>query len=229
VARIRLTAWFFPTYSSRWSDLFGYGQGKVELRTRFPLRPYVSLRFIGDSRRRTADLIPRNLSESSFVPAVGVSTPVWHGAMGWAEAGVAANYLGGHVLPDYRAGAHYARSMGRPAASEAPAWFAETNTDAVFISRFGNDMIVYGQARAGVADGWKELHGQLYWNGNLTFDARRQAWANFWETGPGVRIFGSPLPKGAYVSFDVVRGAYLIGSRQSFSDIRAGVWYAFTR
>ena len=70
---------------------------------------------------------------------------------------------------------------------------------------------------------------QLHWNGNVTIDARRQDWANFIETGPGLRI---PLASSMYLTFNLLRGRYLIDNpsrRATFNDVRAGCWYAFTR
>jgi len=55
--------------------------------------------------------------------------------------------------------------------------------DGVFVSRFGNDFLVYDQTRLGYAFGPTTLRGQLSWNANLTFDSQRQYWANFGETG----------------------------------------------
>jgi hypothetical protein len=61
----------------------------------------------------------------------------------------------------------------------------------------------------------------------LTTDVRRQDWANFVETGPGVRL---PIAKSMYVTFNALRGRYLLGGRKpEFNDFRAGLWYAFTR
>ncbi len=228
-APLSATVWLFPLFSSRWSDVFGYGQAKTELRTRLPIRPYVSLRFIGDTRRTIGVVTPVYLSESSFIPAVGVRTLPWHHATAWAEAGLAMGYLRGHVLSDYRAGISFSRGVGRLLGAESAGWFAETNSDAVFISRFGNDSIVYAQVRAGYTAGRKPLQAQLYWNTGVTFDQKRQSWANFWEVGPGLRLAGGPLPKSAYFTFNALRGAYLMGAGAMFNDLRVGLWYAFTR
>src|SRR3984957_16980817 len=44
---LRTTVWIFPLFSSRWHDVFGYGQIKTELKLgRLPIRPYVSVRFV---------------------------------------------------------------------------------------------------------------------------------------------------------------------------------------
>jgi hypothetical protein len=84
----------------------------------------------------------------------------------------------------------------------------------------------------GYAFGPKTLRGQLSWNANLTFDSQRQYWANFGETGPGLRVSSSLLPQSTYVTFNLLRGAYLINTgnprRPNFNDLRAGFWYAFT-
>ena len=45
------------------------------------------------------------------------------------------------------------------------------NTDAVFLSRFRNDLLLYAQNRAGYATSAV----QLYWNANLAQDIHREA------------------------------------------------------
>ncbi len=50
----RTTLWVAPAYSSRWNDLFGYGQVKTEFKVKSPLlRPYVTTRLVGDARVET--------------------------------------------------------------------------------------------------------------------------------------------------------------------------------
>src|SRR5437016_8627085 len=59
----RTTVWIYPAYSSRWSDLFGYGQIKTEMKVKkLPFRPYVSMRFVGDARVETAGPMPQQLA-----------------------------------------------------------------------------------------------------------------------------------------------------------------------
>ena len=226
--RIRVSGWIYPIYSTRWKDIFGYGQVKAEIHTGFPLQPYVSVRLDGDARSNAAPLL---YSETSVIFAVGVRTPAWHGVSGWFEVGSGANYLNGHMLPDYRGGVNGIRYVGRPLGGEAAGWFGEVTGDGVFVSRFGNDFLVYAQSRGGYSVGPKRLRSQLYWNGNLTFDTKRQTWANFGETGPGVRVHSSAMPASMYISFNVMRGMYLIGNilgqRVIYNDIKVGVWYAF--
>jgi len=52
------------------------------------------------------------------------------------------------------------------------------------------------------------------------------------ETGPGVRMSSPRLPKSMWVSANLLRGVYLINKdnprRPNFTDVRLGVWYAFT-
>ena len=216
----RTTVWFYPIFSTRWHDLFAYGQAKTELRRYRWLLPYVSIRFIGDTRGPIGIVSPEYLSESSFIVAGGVRTEQYHGMMGWFEAGSAMSYATGHMLPDYRGGfSGQFRKM-----PEAAGFFADTSADAIYVSRFGRDFLLYDQSRAGYV---ASRHLQLYWNGNLTVDAKSQAWANFVETGPGVRIQRIPVPGSMWVSADVLRGMYLT-THAVFSDIRLGVWYAFT-
>jgi tetratricopeptide (TPR) repeat protein len=219
--QFRTTLWLYPLFSTRWHDLFGYGQVKTELNLGFFVHPYISMRFVGDTRGTIGAASPQYLSESSFILAVGAATRPWHGVTAWGEAGSAISYLKGHMLPDYRGGISATRSLH----SEGGKWLAEGSMDALYISRFDNDFLVYGQTRGGYNFGPVQLH----WNGNITADARRQDWANFVETGPGLRV---PLPQSMYLTFNVLRGAYLIANpsrRPNFNDVRAGFWYAFTR
>lgn len=225
--RFVTTVWMYPLYSSRWSDLFSYGQIKTEWRSKLKIRPYVSTRFIGDSRGNIGEISPQYLSESSFIVGVGVATVPWHGITGWAEAGSAISYMTGHMLPDYRGGVSMARAFGARLVSDSSGWFAASDTDGVFVSRFGNDSLAYEQARFGYALGPRQLRAELYWNGNLTVDAQRQAWANFGETGPGVRIHTAFMPPPVFLTVNVMQGMYLTtGAR--FTDLRLGMWYAFT-
>ena len=82
VQRFRTTAWVFPLFSTRWHDLFAYGQVKTEINLGFPVHPYVSMRFVGDTRRTLGAASPQYLSESSFILAVGAATPTWRGMTG---------------------------------------------------------------------------------------------------------------------------------------------------
>ncbi len=69
--RFRTTVWLYPMYSSRWRDLFGYSQGKTEMQTNLPVIPYVSVRFVGDTRRTTGYQMAPYLSESSAISPRG--------------------------------------------------------------------------------------------------------------------------------------------------------------
>jgi Flp pilus assembly protein TadD len=223
-----VSGWFYPLFSTRWRDAFGYAQLKVELGTKFRLRPYVSIRLDGDTRSNAPPLL---FSETSVIFAAGVRTLPWHGMTGWLEVGSGANYLTGHMLPDYRGGVSASRFVGRPLGGESAGWFADTTADGVFISRFGNDFLVYSQSRAGYTVGPKSFRSQFYWNGSLTFDTVRQAWANFCETGPGARFHSSAMPSSMYVVVTAERGKYLVydgdPSHRPYNDFRAGIWYAF--
>jgi tetratricopeptide (TPR) repeat protein len=202
--KFRVSAWFFPVYSLRWHDAFGYGQIKLEFNTGSVIRPYVSTRLVGDSRFT-------NLSESSIILAIGAATLPRYGVNAWFEAGSAVDYHSAHVTPDYRGGVHATRAFR----------FVQTDLDALYISRFGHDFLLYSQSRLGPP--------HFYWNVNVTVDAKRQDWANFAETGPGIRL---PLRESMYVTFNALRGLYLIGNparRPTFNDVRAGLWYSFSR
>ena len=231
-ATFRTSAWLYPVYSSRWRDLFSYGQIRTEIRTGLPLLPYVSTRFVGDTSITIGDAAPQSLSESSFILAAGVRTVPWRGIGAWFEAGSAIGYLRGHMLPDYRGGVSAARGAGHSLAGEASGWFADTTLDAVFVSRFANDFLVYSQSRLGYTSEPATLRAQFYWNANLTFDVQRQYWADFGETGPGIRFASPLLPTSMYVTVNLLRGFYLLSAgslrRPTFNDLRTGVWYAFT-
>ena len=235
--RFRTTAWFYPLFSTRWHDQFGYAQVKTELRSSLPVKPYLSVRFVGDTRETIGSTVvgalPQYLSESSFIVAAGLRTDSWHGITGWFEAGSAMGYLTGNLLPDFRGGVNAMRSTGKILTSEASGAFADTALDAIFVSRFGNDWLVYSQSRIGYTLGPKGLRVQIYWNGNLTVDALQQYWANFLETGPGVRWRMAGMPPGMYATVNLVRGAYIRNAGNprgpNYNDLRAGVWYAFTR
>jgi Tfp pilus assembly protein PilF len=222
--RLRTTVWAFPTISTRWRDTFVYAQAKTELRWAFPIHPYVSLRFIGDARgavRMGANISPQNLSESSVIVGAGLASPVYRGLMAWFEAGEALRYRSpASALPDFRGGVSYTGSVRGP-----HRLFAESNDDGVFISRFGNDTLLYSQNRTGRTFG-ENL--QLYWNWNATVDAKGEYWANTVEAGPGVRFRVNPLQ----FTVNFLRGAYLVNQsnpyRPNFNDVRIGVWYAFT-
>jgi hypothetical protein len=97
----------------------------------------------------------------------------------------------------------------------------ETNLDGLYVSRFDHDLLVYSETRLGLR--------YMYWNLNATVDAKRQDWANFVETGPGLR---APIARSMYLTFNALRGRYLIESparRPGFNDLRAGMWYSFVR
>jgi len=219
------TAWIYPLFSTRWHDFFSYGQVKTEFRAGSFLRPYLSVRFIGDTRLTIGAAAPQYLSESSFIAGAGVRTVPWHGLTGWFEAGSAMSYVTGHMLPDYRGGA----SGQWHRLPESAGWFVDTSLDALFISRFDDDFLVYGQSRLGYA---LSRYTQLYWNANITGDIKRQYWADFAETGPGIRLSATFLPRSMWISFNFLRGAYLTNTanprRPNFTDFRLGLWYAYT-
>ncbi len=234
-ARFRTTVWAFPFWSSRWHDVFSYAQVKTEARIgRLPFRPYVSLRFIGDTQGVTGETAPQYLSESAFIVAAGIATPAWRGVTLWGEAGEAISYRrqAGGVVPDYRGGVSLFRGIGTPMNGES-GWFADTSDDAVFLSRFGKDVVLYSQNRAGYTlPPLGKFQWQLFGSANLSTDARHQYWANIAEFGPGVRFRFTPLP--AVFSVNLMRGAYTYNNEDNprgpkFTDVRAGLWYAFTR
>ena len=245
-ALFRTTAWIYPFFSTRWHDAFGYGQVKTELKLgKFPIHPYISMRFIGDTRETTGSTlsnpIPQYLSEDSFIFGFGVATTPWHGVTTWFEAGEAVKYLTsrtdvGAMIPDYRGGVAYAKGFGH-LLNGGKGLFFENNEDGIFVSRFQNDFLLYSQNRGGYTFAPLEslggLQNQLYWNFNGTVDRLHEYWANFVESGPGLRFRFHAMPKSMLFSVNFVRGVYTMNEdnprRPNFFDLRAGFWYAFTR
>jgi Tfp pilus assembly protein PilF len=233
-ALFRTTVWAFPVFSTRWHDVFGYAQAKTELRLAWlPVRPYISMRLLGDLKGTLdAGIGAQYLSERSVIFAAGLATGPWHGTTGWFEAGEALMYREApgqtrRTMPDYRGGVSFTKGWGHLIGAESRGPFAETNDDGIFISRFSDDSFLYSQNRAGYTVGI----AQILWNANVTADAQRQYWANFVETGPGLRFRFAGLPP--LFSVNLLRGAYLFNQfnprRPNYTEVRIGVWYAFTR
>ncbi|MFB3778187.1 MAG: tetratricopeptide repeat protein [Bryobacteraceae bacterium] len=243
LARFRTAVWLFPSYSSRWRDVFSYGQVKTEWKLgRLPVRAYLSTRFVGDTRTLTGDASPQYLSERSLIFGAGLATSYWHGLMLWAEAGSAAHYQDvRNLLPrmaaDYRGGVAFYRGVGKLLGRREDGLFAETNDDGVFLSRFQNDFVLYSQNRVGytlpLAGVLGDLETQCYWSVNFTADLRREYWANAVEAGPGFRFRWKWMPAAWVFSVNALRGAYTRTEGnpwpRMYTDLRAGFWYAFTR
>jgi Tfp pilus assembly protein PilF len=234
----RTTAWVYPFFSSRWHDAFGYGQIKTEFKLGdLPFRPYVSMRFIGDVRETTGATLsnpaPQYLSETSVIFGFGIASRTWYGLTAWGEAGEAVKYLTsrkdvGAMIPDYRGGLAYAKGFGQMLNGGGHGFFFETNEDGIFVSRFQNDMLLYSQNRSG----YTLSQVQFLWNYNGTVDRLGEYWANYIETGPGLRFRVPSLPKSMLFSISFLRGVYTVNEnnprRPNFYDLRAGFWYAFT-
>lgn len=251
------TIWTLPMYSSRWNDVFSYGQIKRTMplpwnavNRIFSL--YVSARFIGDVRSSlpTGGIGgPQNLSESEFIFGAGVSSRVWHHVTAWMEAGEAVKYLPGQrdaARPDYRGGVNFAKGFGKLLGSPNPGLFYETTGDAVYVSRFNRDWLFYSQNRAGrTFNVFGDGSAQLLFNVNYTRDWQGQNWANTVELGPGLKLHLPYMPPGVFVSADYLRGFYTRGDYQPsclsvahgptcrpesrYTDVRIGLWYARTK
>ncbi len=224
-APVRLTLWSLPMYSTRWRAGFSYSQVKSEFRLgTLPIKPYLSLRFVGDTGTllRQASVVNGALSERAVIPAFGVN-----GRLGpvtlWGEAGLTVPFAAGPRRADYRAGASYAKSFGQSMPSHG--WFATTTADAVFVSRFDRNTLLYSQNRFGYSFG----RAQLGWNSNLTLDARRFWWGNFVEAGPGIKLQVAPK---LVLSVDALRGRHLViqdlPMAPIYYDLRVSLWYAAT-
>ena len=231
--RLRTTVWLYPLLSSRWSDLFGYGQIKTELKVKGPLHPYASIRLAGDVRRSTS----------------GPSARKSLGERLHSRAGRGDGYLArshrlvrsrrGHRLPQRKSLERlsrrhlYAHTFGASLGGESSGWFLETTDDSVYISHFDEDLINYSQNRAGYTAPLAGSRVQAFWNQNFTFDLKSQYWANFAETGPGFRIHPKSFPAPIWFNASAVHGVYLRNAgnpgRPNYNDFRLGIWYAFTK
>jgi hypothetical protein len=232
--RFRTTLWMYPLYSTRWSDLFGYGQVKTEVRVgNLPFRPYVSVRYIGDARGSTGGVSPQSLSESAFIFGAGIASRPWHGGTAWFEAGGAVSYLNSGKWRDYRGGVSYSKTLGRSLAAEHSGRFFETTADSVFVSHFDNDLINYSQNKLGYTAVFGATKVQAFWAANVIVDVKRQYWANYVETGPGVRFHPAGTPAALSLTVTGLHGVYLVNEgnprRPNFNDLRLGLWYAFTK
>jgi tetratricopeptide (TPR) repeat protein len=241
------TVWTLPMYSSRWHDLFSYGQVKRTMP--LPWRNinkwftvYVSTRFMGDLKSSMIPAqaaAPQYLSESSFIVAGGVSSRTWHHLTAWAEAGEAVKYLPyrhdiGAAIPDYRGGLNFAKGFGSLLGSSQPGMFFETSGDAVFVSRYDKNWIFNSQNRTGrTFHFWNGSAAQALFNMNYTRDMKNQYWANTVEMGPGLKVHMPWMRPGVYFSADFLRGVYTNNEgnprRPNYDDIRVGFWYAFTK
>ena len=232
--RFRTTLWIYPLYSSRWSDLFGYGQVKTEIRlAKMPFRPYASIRYLGDATGLSGGFAAPRLSESAFIFGAGVATQQWRGGNAWFEVGGAVSYTTGYRWRDYRGGVSYAKTRGASLAAERDGPFLETTGDSVFISHFDNDLINYAQNKFGYTASVGRFRMQTFWAANMIFDVKRLYWANYVETGPGFRFHPPGAPPSLSITLNAVHGVYLVNEGNprgpNFNDFRAGVWYAFTR
>lgn len=243
-ARFRTTVWTLPFFSSRWSAGLLYGQIRTDVRLgRAALRPYLSTRFIGDTQGRpnrgpAGVLSPGYLSDTAVIFGAGLGAHVRRFYF-WGEAGQAVSYLrhngGRRTQPDYRGGLSWLKAWGAAAGTAGNGWFAEQGADAVYVSRYQDNVFAYLQTRSGYSisldDGAVVL--QPLWHWNLTADTKRLWWGNFAETGPGLRLRWNALPPGMWFRFDFLRGAHLVNAgnprRPNYWDYRAGVWYAFAR
>ncbi len=243
-SRFSLNAWTIPFYSSRWNDVFFYGQMRGEwTRPGRALIPYVSLRFVGDSQGRAegrGPATPLFLSENSVIAGAGLHWRLSPRLYLWGEAGESVSYLGHRqdsalMRPDYRGGVSYLHGWGRLLGSSEGGLFAETNLDGVYASRFNHDMLLYIQSRSGRTfsrslSGWQ---AQAYFAWNVTLDLKGEYWGNVVEFGPGARFTSPALPKGMSFRVEMLRGAHLVNDSNPggprYWDLRTGMWYAFSR
>lgn len=236
--------WAMPMHSTRWGSTFSYAQAKLEWETkRLPVVPYFSVRFVGDTTGSIGAANPQFLSENAFILGLGARTRPWNGIVGWAEAGTTMAYLSsrreatGRMLPDYRGGISQFRLVGPSLLNARSGAFAETMNDLVYIHRFDKDTLAITRNRLGWHLGKIESMGGLqiqgFLNLNANADFKRQAWANFVEAGPGVRLRWAWMPPSVSFTFSYLRGHHTIrridDRPNTYNDFQAGFWYAVSR
>ena len=114
------------------------------------------------------------------------------------------------------------------------ALFLETSADAVYLSRFGHNVVFYSQNKAGYQlPGRKGFRHQTFTVINLATDARGDYFNNLMELGPGYRV-GFDRLKNLQVYVAFLRGVYTAQGRRlhndlrgpNFNDIRLSLWYS---
>ena len=180
---------------------------KTELRNKTRLQPYVSVRFVGDTRVTVGAVSPQYLSESSFIVAGGVRVLPWHGAGAWFEAGCAMSYATGHMLPDYRGGVNYAHA-DRPLAHRRIAAAGSPIPPRTPSSSAGSATTSWCTTSRASATRWGRPRFARSSSGTAMSPSmtQRQSWANFVETGPGVRFRAAWMPPSMYVTTSLLRG-----------------------
>ncbi len=236
--------WAMPMHSTRWGSTFAYSQAKSELQIPdWPVVPYLSLRFVGDTTGAVGQANPQFLSENAFILGGGLRTRPRQGFLLWAEAGSAMAYLGSQrnqtasFAPDYRGGVSHFKLAGPSLLGKETGWFAETMNDLVYIHRFNRDTLAISRNRIGHHFGSRQSMGglqlQLFLNLNANTDLKREAWANFVEAGPGVRFRWDWMPPSVSFTFSALRGHHPIsrtdGRPNTYTDFQMGLWYAYTR
>lgn len=236
--------WAMPLHSTRWGSTFSYAQAKLEWQSpRLPLVPYVSLRFVGDTTGSIGVANPQFLSENSFILGLGTRTRPWNGVVAWGEGGSTMAYLSsrrretGRFLPDYRGGLSQFRLFGPSLLNAQAGTFAETMNDLVYIHRFDRDTLAISRNRVGRhlgrIDALGGLQFQAFLNLNANSDFKRQAWANFVEAGPGVRLRWAWMPPSVSFTLNYLRGHHTVrridARPNTYNDFQAGFWYAVTR
>lgn len=237
--KVIVTFWANPVISSRWQDLFGYAQWKVEVKSRrLPFRPYLSLRLNGDVRTRSEAPVPMFYSDGGWTLGVGVFAMPRKDLYVWGEAGNTLSYYArpvpgtGRFYPDYRGGVTWFRTWGTPLFTDLPGYrrFLDLAVANIFISRYSNDLFHYAQARAGYHLPRRGLmNSQAYLSVNSVKDVRGFYWANFLEFGPGMAFGFRNFPQ-MQTSVGLLRGVYtrnLYNPRgPNFLDFRVNIWYS---
>jgi hypothetical protein len=237
--KVAYTFWTNPVLSSRWRDLFGYGQWKAELRSkRLPFRPYLSLRFNSDLRTRSEAERPLFYSDGGWTLGLGVSARPRKDLYLWGEVGNTLSYYArpvpgtGRLYPDYRGGATWFRAWGPSLYTDLPGYrrFTDLAVASIFISRYSNDLFNYVQSRAGYhLPRVGMMNSQAYLSANFVKDIRGLYWANFVEAGPGFTFGFRNFPQ-MQTSVGLLRGVYTNNlynpRRPNFLDLRVNIWYS---
>jgi hypothetical protein len=218
-----LELYLAPQYHDRFGNFIatGHFRAGMVLNTQPRVELYGSVRATRDTRS-TAGAVPVIYSDNVVVPAAGVRLlPLpWLALL--LEAGVALPLDGGvrtdEARLDVRAGGFVARSWA-PAEPGGSGRVGELYADALYFSRFDDNVIGSLQYRDGYRLGGRAAAFDVYARGGVVGDVRGDVGNRIAEAGVGVRIV--PAGLGGWLGAEYVRGRYLhdIAGRD-YGDLR---------
>ena len=184
LSAFRTTVWMYPLFSTRWNDLFSYGQVKTELRTRLPFRPVRQRSASSATRASTiGGVSPQYLSESSFIRGGRSGAPYPGTASPGGSKPVRPSAMSTATCCRITAAASPSRGIGSQADRRIVRLVRRHRyrrcLHQPLRQRFPGLRAVARRLRRGPS----RCAAQLYWNGNLTVDSQRQVLGQFRRNG----------------------------------------------